>query len=220
MSDFCPDGYVPSQDALIRVAEFWFPDKIARLDTVAPDPQTKAESNFEAEVRAFSQPQIPEAWRHAFEEITTETVQRLRKFLHQSTLTAYYFDDFGRHGISREFWATAPADGVIETGTYWPLGKQMRIYETRPNYRLFLLQSELDGLLSEQPPNKRPFPKSKMPALVAALRTLDDLSRRQQREALRRLPEFEQYHLTDGVLREAEKQVPSKPGRKPLRPEQ
>jgi hypothetical protein len=33
------------------------------------------------------------------------------------------------------------------------------------------------------------------------------------------LPEFAQYRLTDDVLREAEKQVPRKPGRKRLSPE-
>ena len=82
------------------------------------------------------------------------------------------------------------------------------------------LQSELDALLSEQPPKKRTFHNSKMQALVAALRTLDHLSRREQREAVRRLREFEQYHITDDVLREAEKRMPRKPGRKPRRPEQ
>ena len=105
VSDFCPDGYVPLQQALRRAAEFWFPDKIAGPETaVAPDPQTKAENNFEAGVRALSQPQVPEARRHAFEEIITLTVQRLRNSLHQGTLTAYYFfDDFGCQRISGGF---------------------------------------------------------------------------------------------------------------------
>ena len=59
-----------------------------------------------------------------------------------------------------------------------------------------------------------------MQDLVAALRTLDHLpNREEQREALRKMPEFERYHLTDDVLREAEKQVPRRPGRKQLHPE-
>ena len=59
-----------------------------------------------------------------------------------------------------------------------------------------------------------------MPTLIEALRKLDDLpSREKQREALRQLPEFERYHLTDDVLREAEKKVPRSPGRKRLTPE-
>jgi hypothetical protein len=106
---------------------------------------------------------FPNAGQHALQEIATETVQRLRNFLHQGILTSYYFDDYGRHTVPRDFWATAQADDVIETGTYWPYGKQTRVYESRPNCQLFLLQSELDGLLSKQPPKKRPFPKSIMP---------------------------------------------------------
>jgi hypothetical protein len=53
------------------------------------------------------------------------------------------------------------------------------------------------------------------------MRKLDErLNRKEQRKALRKLPEFERYHLTDDVFREAEKQVPRRPGRKALRPEQ
>jgi hypothetical protein len=62
----------------------------------------------------------------------------------------------------------------------------------------------LDALQSEQPSKKRPLPKAKIPELVAALGKLDNLpSREKQREALRNLPPFKQYHLTEAVLREA-----------------
>ncbi len=145
-------------------------------------------------------------------------MHRLRNFLHQGNLKAYYFREDGCHSISREFWATDQASGVMESGTYWPFGEPTRWYESRPNHALFLLQSELDLLLSERPAKKRPFPNAKMPNLVAALRTLDNLNREKQREALRKLPEFEDYRLTDDVLREAEKQAPRGPGRKRLRP--
>ena len=75
-------------------------------------------------------------------------------------------------------------------------------------------------LLETQPTKKLPFPTAKMPALIEALRKLNDLpNRKKQREALRNLPEFERYHLTDEVLREAEKKVPRDPGRKRLNPE-
>ena len=75
--------------------------------------------------------------------------------------------------------------------------------------------------MHEQPAKKRRFPEAKMPDLVAALRKLDHLpNRKKQREAVRKLPEFEQYHLTDDMLRIAEKQVPRKPGRKSLPPKQ
>ena len=222
MTDFCPDGYLPTRDAIVRASECWFPNKIAALKTAAaPESQAKSDNNIEAAVRALSLPQVPDAWRRPLEEIASQTVHRLRNFLHQGTLKAYYFTDDGRDSVSREFWATAHADGVMESGTYWPFGKPTRSYESRPNHALFLLQSELDLLLSERPAKKRPFPNAKMPDLVAALRTLDHLpNREKQREALRNLPEFEQYRLTDDVLREAERQAPRGPGRKRPRPGQ
>jgi hypothetical protein len=44
--------------------------------------------------------------------------------------------------VSPEFWATEQADGVMESGTYWPFGRSTRWYESRP--------SKLDDL-----PNRR-----------------------------------------------------------------
>jgi len=222
VSDFCPDGYVPSQNAVLKAAVVWFPDKIAALESaLEPQSQTKPENNFDAGVRAFSQPLFPEQWRQALDEIASQTVPRLRNFLHQGTLKAYYFADDGSHSVSREFWATPNADGVIETGIYWPFGRPSGWHDTRLSHSIFLSQSELDALLSEQPSKKRPLPESKIPELVAALHKLDNLpNREKQREALRKLPEFEQYHLTDDVLRKAAKQAPRGPGRKRPGPEQ
>jgi hypothetical protein len=221
MSDFCPEGYLTTQDAILRAANYWYPDNIAALQTTeASEAQPKSKNDVEAAVRAFSQPHVASAWQHAFDEIGNQTVQRLRNLLHQGTLNAYYFASDGPHCIPREFWATGNADGVIETGIYWPYGRPTSWHETRPNSPLFLRESELNVLLSKQPAKKIAFPKAKMPALIEALRKLDNLpSRKKQREALRKLPEFERYHLTDDVLREAEKKVPRSPGRKRLDPE-
>lgn len=215
MNRFCPDGYVPTQEAIVRAAEYWFPERFAALERAAA-PQSE-----QALAQALSQPPgIPDALLHEFRDIVNQTMHQLRNFLHEGKLKAYYFRDDGCHSVSRDSWATAQADGVMESGTYWPFGKPPRWYESRPNYSLFLLQLELDALLSERPATKRALPNAKIPDLVAALRTLDDLpNRKKQREALRKLPEFERYHLTDDVFREAEKQVPRKRGRKPLRPE-
>ena len=75
--------------------------------------------------------------------------------------------------------------------------------------------------LSDQPAKKRRFPRSKLPELVAAMRAHNDKpNRMKQREAVRKLPEFERYHLSDAVFREAERQVPRNAGRKAPRPEQ
>jgi hypothetical protein len=82
---------------------------------------------------------------------------------------------------------------------------------------LFLKESELDALLTA---NKRPLPQSKVRELAEAMRKLEDLTRVEQRAALRQSTEFGQYHITDDQFREAERQVPRRSGRKRLRPEQ
>jgi hypothetical protein len=148
-----------------------------------------------------------------------QTLHRLRNFLPQGKLKAYYFGDYGCDSVSPEFWATEQADGIMESGTYWPFGRPTRWYEPRPNYLLFLLQSELDVVLSEQPAKKRPFPRAKMPELVAALRKLDQLpNRAAQLQALCNMPEFREFAITDAVFREAAKKAgPRRAGRKSLR---
>jgi hypothetical protein len=222
MIDFCPDGYVPTPEAIVRAAKYWFPERCAALERAAsPQSETQPDNSSEALARALSQPPgIPDALRHEFLDIVNPTIHRLRNFLHEGKLKAYYFRDDGSHFVSREFWATPDADGVMESGTYWPFGKASRWYESRPNYPLFVKQSELNAVLSDRPAQKRSFPGSKMPELVSALRALDHLNREEQRKALRTSPEFGQYRLTDRVLREAEKQVPRDAGWKRPRPEQ
>jgi hypothetical protein len=216
---FCPDGYVPAQEAIVRAAKYWFPERFAALErAAAPQSETKPDNSFEALARALSQPPgIPDAWRPAFEDIASETVHRLRSFLHRGELKAYYFQQDGCQSVSRDFWPTAHSDGVLESGTYWPFGKPTRSYEGRPNYSLFLLQSELDALLSEQPAKKRDFPRAKMPELVAALRKLDDLPRPAQLQALRNTPEFREFKITNPLFREAARQVPREAGRRSRR---
>ena len=229
---FCPDGYVHTQVAIARGAECWFPERFAALENSfaelerAVAPQPKSDSSLDAVVRAFSHRPIPaawqdDAWRHEFEDVWNQAAQRLRNLLHQNTLKAYYFKDDGCHHLPPEFWATAQADGVLESGNYWPFGAPAHRYEQRPNYRLFVKQLDLNALLSDQPAKKWPLPKSKLPELVAAMRAHSDKpNRKEQREAVRKLPEFERYHLSDAMFREAERQVPRNAGRKPPKPEQ
>jgi len=192
---------------------------------IAPDSvsennsETNSENNLDEVVPAFLQGQISaawqdDAWRHKFINIWTQTAHRLRNLLHQHSITAYYFDGNGRQAIPTDFWPIPAADGVLEKGTYWPFGEPKdRFANHPPNYPVLLKQSELDALLTEERPEKRRLPESKIPELVAALRELEHLpNREKQREALRK--QFEQYHLTDEILRDVEKQVPRKPGRK------
>ena len=215
MIDFCPDGYVPLHEAMFTAAKVWYPEQISALETAAapvPELQTKPNNSLDAAVRAFSQP-IPaawqdDAWRHAFANIWSETAHRLRNLLHQDTIKAYYFDNNGRHAVPCDFWPTPGADGVLETGIYWSFGR----------YPLFFGQSELDGLLSEQPAKKRPFPIAKMPELVAALHKLDDLpNRAAQHQAVSNMPEFREFRITNARFREAARQAPRGPGRKSRR---
>jgi hypothetical protein len=209
---------VPTREAIVRAAKYWFRERWDALQTAAAPPrQAKPESGIEAAARALSPPApLPDALVPEFADIINETVHRLRNLLHQSTLKAYYFTDDGRNAFPREFWATTAADGVLEMGTYWPFGHPTAWYEQRPNYPLFLAQLELAALLTEQQASKkRPFPRSKLPDLVAAMRKLSDLPRKAQHQALR--DEFPEFNITFPLFREASKQMPRKAGRKPPR---
>ncbi len=223
MSVFCPDGYMPTQEAIARAAEFWFSEKFTALERAAERQwETKAENSFEAAARALSQlPEIPDPLRHEFCEIVNQTVHRLRNLLHQSKLTAYYFGGpfgGGRRAVPSSFWATTEANGAMESGTYWPFGRPTYWHESRPNYPLFLVQSELDRLLTEPRVKKRPLPKAKNAELLAALRKLDDLPNRPaQLETLRNMPEFREFTITNALFREASRQAPRDPGRKSRR---
>jgi hypothetical protein len=134
-------------------------------------------------------------------------------------LRAYYFGGLfaGRHNVAPEFWATADADGVLESGHFFPFGAPSSPRDPRPHC-LFFLQAELDALLSEPKKSKKSLPDSKKPALVAALGRLDKLTNRAaQVKALRELPEFEPYHITDRIFREACRTGPRRPGVKQKR---
>jgi hypothetical protein len=218
--DFCPEGYLPTEAAILAAAECWFYDEFARIDTAAAaGRQSGLDKGVDALALALSQAQIPDELQLASQSLLSEVVHRLRNFLHLGKLTSYYFGGDGRQPVSRAYWATAQADGAIESSTYWPFGKPSRGYEERPHYALFFEQSELDALFNERSAESSAFPAAKMKDFVAALRLLDHLpSRKEQREALRKLPEFSRYHLTDKIFREAEKQIPREPGRKPTRP--
>lgn len=212
MIDFCPDGYLATAQAITDAARCWFPERFAAPEKTATSQQeVELEGPIERAVRIFSQPLIPDDWRQAFEA----TVNRLRNLLHEGKLQAYYFDNDGPHTTTREFWATAYADGVLETGVYWPFGQPSRKYEQLPNYPLFLLQSELDMLLSPEPANKRSLARSQISQLVVALRDLEDLPNREaQYEALCELPQFREFKITRADFREAARRMPRKGGRK------
>jgi hypothetical protein len=219
MNGFCPDGYVPAEGAIARAAERWFPEQFNQFVVATESqPASRPEDPIEQAVQAFSPPQVPGVSRDAWENIVSQTVHRLRNLLHQGKLNAYYFDEYGSHIVRRDLWVTTETDGVLESGTYWPFGKQSRVHERPPKYRLCLRQTQLDKLLSEESSRKRPLPKSKMSELVAALRKLDHLpNRRAQYEALCELPEFREYKITNAIFREAAKHVPREAGRKSRR---
>jgi hypothetical protein len=200
MIDFCPDGYVPSQEAVFIAAKYWFPEKVASLETAATE-------NTSLHVRSLFA-QLPEDFREAFEEIAGPAVRRLRNFLHQGKLRAYYFTGDGCHSLAREFWATTQANGVIESGTYWPAGRPTQWYDRPPNHTIFVEQSELDTLLVKKPAENRRFPLGRKQELAAAYRRpeIEALpTRDNQREAIKQLEQFKSYHITDELFREAEK---------------
>jgi hypothetical protein len=222
VSSFCPDGYLPSQTAIAEAGEYWFSDRLAEIETAAAARAAKRDepkTGLDALAWALSQPPIPEAAREIYTDIWQPTEDRLRRLLHQGErLTAYYFGGLfsqGRNAIPPEFWATAAADGVLTLGHYFPFGKPNRSYERRLSCPIFFLKAELAALLSEEQGAKRQLPESKKPELVAALIDLNHLpSRTEQFKALRDMPQFRDYRITDAVLREATKKAPLPLGRR------
>jgi hypothetical protein len=168
---FCPHGYLTSQVAILRAALHWFPEEIAALDTATarelaiPDKRNsdnQEPTSVEALARALaSPPSISEILRQQIADVLIKTEHRLRSFLHQRVATAYYFGGLfgqGRHAVADEFWATTEADGMLLSGIIWPLGKPGSLFEQRPSYPLFLLETELNALLSADP--KSPLPSA------------------------------------------------------------
>lgn len=88
---------MPVQEAIARAAEYWLPDRLAALESAAAlQSEPKPDISLETLARVLSQtPLIPDALRHELRDIVIETVHRLRDFLHQDKLTAYYFGDNG-----------------------------------------------------------------------------------------------------------------------------
>lgn len=222
MSGFCPDGYVPVQEAIEEAARHWFAERFsaveAAVDTGAPASKDEPDNSIEAAVRAFSQTSLPDPLQHEFEDIVRQTVHRLRNVLHQGKqLKAYYFGgllDNDCQAVLREFWATPAADGLLEAGTYWPFGRPNAWYERPPSYPLFLIRLELDALLNNEPSARKPLPTGKMPDLVRALHRLNHINRADQHKAVRDMPEFRRYQITNAIFREAARQVPRTAGHK------
>jgi hypothetical protein len=158
---FCPDGYLTAQEAMERSARYWFSEQMAALETATAAELANSQAEFnsltsiEKVGRALSgQPSNSEGLQQQVRGVLTETEHRLRNFLHQGVLTAYYFGGLfhqGRQEVAREFWPTTEADGVLISGTYLPFGKPRAWHERRPSHPLFFLESELAALLSDDP---------------------------------------------------------------------
>ena len=224
MTVFCPDGYVPTREALVRAAQYFFSEQIAAIERApSAGSETKPNNFADAVAQAFSRSQVLNTLRREFKNIVNQTEHRLRNFLHQGKLNAYYFDGDGCHSVPRAIWATPHANGALVAGIFYsvprdfwaPVKVSGPFAEFGP---LFLLQSELDELL-KRPVEKRPFPEAKMKELVAGLRGLDDLpNRAAQLEALRNMPEFRDYTITHAFFRKAARQAgPRRAGRESRR---
>jgi hypothetical protein len=189
-----PPGYVPMPEASCMAADVWF----AFVWNLGPDAD-----------------QI--AW------IVHHTVGGLQRHLYEKEITAYYFGDGvllkGRHAVDRDFWATEAALRALREGRYFPFGRGQFSYEAKPSFPLFVVETELRALLSEEQSAKKvPLPDAKKADLARALREqLDDLPREAQRKTVTELPEFQKYLITDDDFREAAKGAPRTPGRKPKR---
>lgn len=224
MTVFCPDGYVPTREALVGAAQYFFSEQIAAIERAPSAGSEIKPNNFaDAVVQAFSRSPVLNTLQREFKNIVSQTEHRLRNLLHQGKLNAYYFDADDCHAVPQALWATAHANGALVAGTFYSVPRALwatvKVSGPFEGFGpLFLVQSELDALLTKQPAKKRPLPKAKVPELVAALRKLDDLpNRAAQLQALSNLPEFREFRITNALFREAARQTPRDPGRKSRR---
>ena len=101
------------------------------------------------------------------------------------------------------------------SGNYFPFGKPNRWYERPLSFPIFFLKAEFAALLSEEQGAKRQLPESMKSELVAALLDLNHLpNRTEQFKALRDMPRFRDYRITDAAVREATKKAPRPLGRR------
>jgi hypothetical protein len=221
MSEFCPEGYVATPRAIVEAALYWFKDQMAlaaaALETAPPATQETGTDGLAALARAISLARTPQVTPEVT-EVLVQSARRLRNLLLDGKeLTAYYYGglfDLGCRPVESEFWATPEADGVLESGQYFPFGRPTAWHTPRPSSPLFLRRAELDKLLSEPVTAKKPLPRAKEEDLAAALRQFDHLPRDAQRAAVRDLPEFQPYHITEANWRAAAKAQPRSPGRR------
>jgi hypothetical protein len=224
VSSFHPNGYVTTPEAILEAAVHWYAERLAALEASAAAGLSTELRGVEALSRAISRhDRISQEIQQVYSEIVPQIVNRLRNILHtDKLLKVYYFGGLfsnGRHAIDSDFWATAAADGVLESGKFFPFGMPTHLFESRLSYQLFLLRAELVALFAEQPVAKKSFPKAKMPEIVAALREFDDLpNRAAQHAAIRGLPQFRSFRITDEVLRDAARQAPRPRGRRRNQP--
>jgi hypothetical protein len=219
---FCPEGYVPTQKAIVIAAQYWFAEELVAITAGATDrpaPENEPESEVQGLARAPSPLSISDFVR--LFDICVRSANKLRHSLHQGLVNAYYFGNgllAGRQKVASEFWATSDADRVLESGKFFSFSVPRASREYPLNYPLFLLQAELDALLSEPKAAKKRLPGSKKLALAAALGRLYELpTRKAQLGALRELAEFREYDITEKLFREAAQKAPRRPGVKAKR---
>jgi hypothetical protein len=209
-SSFCPEGYVSTPQAILRAAQFWFPEQYGAAVRAAGSNAEGTNGTIDASVETLARalsPQFPDTMVHTIGKLVLTTVQRLRNLLYQRTIDTVYFTRDGPQTVDEKFWATTEADGILELGTHWPFGRPNRRYEARPNHPLFIEQSKLDALLSEERAGRK-FSIQKKSELAAAYRdpTIASLpTRKAQREAIRKLEQFKSYEITDRLFRDAER---------------
>jgi hypothetical protein len=213
---WCPDGFTPAQAAIVKAAHGWFPQP---LEKALPQLAT-SDGSIDAAVQSLRQLDRAEWPWDAF----VQTVNRIRNCLYQDEIRVYYFSENGSQSIGKYFWAKSESHDVLVSGLYWPNGdpsiidhRDGSIVDEQLPSTVFFKQSELAALLSEPPAaQKRRFPSSKMPELIETLRKLEHLTRREQRDAIRKMPGFD--HMTERNLQEAARAAPRTPGRRPRNP--
>jgi hypothetical protein len=182
--------YIPWQQAVLEALGRWHPEAIEEL---------------RAKGLGLSEATLAETGACAALDVT---LRRLRGFVSTGELVPHYgVGVFGWLAVPQDFWAAPEGEDALGSGYYSPSPGHRK-----PSYQLRVLKSELDALFKK----RVSFSPSRISALVEALKQHDHELGPKRRELVSQLPQFRDYHITDDIWREAEKQAPLPRGRRPI----
>jgi hypothetical protein len=143
MTQFVPDDYVSTKDALLLALKRWFSRELEDLEAAGrtascafpPDPVR------DATIGGRLSPEV----EREFLALASDVEKRIRNALYKKELTCYYLSEiWGECAIPAQEWATTNTDGVLWGGGYYPLGRPANRWSSVDPERALFKKSDFD----------------------------------------------------------------------------